>query len=199
MDSTSKLISNWLTESIAVKTRLLNFDDALSKIKIASEKCTAACVGGNKVLFAGNGGSAADSQHLAGEFVSRFNYDRPGLPSFALTVDTSVMTAIGNDYGYDLVFSRQVQACGKTGDVLIVLSTSGNSPNILRAIAVAKEVGIFTIGMTGETGGKMADLCDLCIRVPSSSTPRIQEAHITIGHIICGLVELSIFPPVDNA
>ena len=153
---------------------------------------------GNKVLLAGNGGSAADAQHIAGEFVSRFNYDRPGLAAFALTVDSSVMTAIGNDYGYELLFKRQVQAVGKQGDVFWGYSTSGRSPNILRAMEEAKERGLFVVGFTGSVGGRadspMAQLADICIAVPSAETPKIQEGHLVLGHIVCGLVEAAIFP-----
>jgi len=156
--------------------------------------CTQACLSGRKVLFMGNGGSAADAQHLAGELVSRFNYDRPGLASFALTVDTSVLTAIGNDYGYERLFARQVQACGQEGDVLIGMSTSGRSPNVMRAFEEARAKGLRTVALTGETGGDMLPLVDVCIRVPSTSTPRIQECHITLGHIVCGLVEQLVFP-----
>jgi len=189
-----KTIVEWLEESIAVKRRLLADQAILQQVAAVANKCAEACLAGKKVLFAGNGGSAADAQHLAGEFVSRFNYDRPGLTAFALTVDTSVLTAIGNDYGYEKVFERQVQACAKEGDVLIGLSTSGNSPNILRALELARSMGIFTVALTGETGGKMLAACDICIRVPSRETPRIQESHITLGHILCGLVEQAIFP-----
>ena len=184
----------WLAESIAVKQALLADTTLFAQIEDVARKCADACLAGNKVLFAGNGGSAADAQHLAGEFVSRFNYDRPGLAAFALTVDSSVMTAIGNDYGYDKIFERQVQACAKAGDVLIGLSTSGNSLNVIGGLEQARRMGVYAVAMTGETGGKMRTLCDICIRVPSTKTPRIQECHITIGHIICGLVEQTIFP-----
>ena len=149
---------------------------------------------GRKLLFAGNGGSAADAQHLAGEMVSRFNYDRPGLAAFALTTDTSVLTAIGNDYGYEKLFSRQVDAVGVAGDVFIGISTSGRSPNILAALATARAKGLITVGLTGRSGGDMTSLCDYCIRVPSDETPRIQEGHIVVGHTICALIERGIFP-----
>jgi D-sedoheptulose 7-phosphate isomerase len=145
-------------------------------------------------LFCGNGGSAADAQHWAGELVSRFNYDRPGLAAIALTTDTSILTAIGNDYGYERLFARQVEALGVTGDVLIAISTSGNSPNIVAALEAARVRGITSIGFTGEAGGKMAALCDICLRIPSSSTPRIQEGHEVLGHAICGMIEAAIFP-----
>jgi D-sedoheptulose 7-phosphate isomerase len=148
---------------------------------------------GNKLLFAGNGGSAADAQHWAGELVSRFNFDRPGLAAIALTTDTSILTAIGNDYGYDYVFARQVEALGRSGDLLFAISTSGNSKNIVRAIEVACDAGIGVIGFTGQGGGAMADLCDVCFRMPSAETPKIQEGHEFLGHLICGLIEHEIF------
>jgi D-sedoheptulose 7-phosphate isomerase len=149
---------------------------------------------GRKLLLCGNGGSAADAQHWAGELVSRFYYDRPGLPAIALTTDTSILTAIGNDYGYDRVFSRQVEALGQQGDVLFAISTSGNSKNVIAAIEAARARGIAVVGFTGESGGAMAGLCDLCIRIPSPSTPRIQEGHEVLGHAICAMVEAAIFP-----
>ena len=156
--------------------------------------CVAALRNGYKVLFAGNGGSAADAQHLAGELVSRFAYDRPGLPAFALTTDTSVLTAIGNDYGYERVFARQVEAVGMAGDVFFGLSTSGRSPNVLNALDVARAKRLVTVGMTGRGGGHMAGRCDHLLRVPSDVTPRIQEGHIAIGHAICQLIEEALFP-----
>ena len=156
--------------------------------------CSEALLRGNKILFAGNGGSAADAQHLAGELVSRFAYDRPGLASFALTTDTSVLTAIGNDYGYEHLFSRQVQAVGVAGDVFVGISTSGRSPNILAALRVAREKGLVTVGLTGRLGGQMPELCDHLLRVPSDSTPRIQEGHIAMGHAICQIIESTMFP-----
>lgn len=149
---------------------------------------------GNKLLFAGNGGSAADAQHWAGELVSRFYYDRPGLAAIALTTDTSIMTAIGNDYGYEHTFSRQVEALGREGDILVAISTSGNSPNILRAAEVARARKVHVIGFTGQGGGKLAALSDICFRMPSTETPRIQEGHEFIGHLFCALIEAEIFP-----
>lgn len=149
---------------------------------------------GHKLLFAGNGGSAADAQHLAGEIVSRMNYDRAPAAALALTTDTSVLTAIGNDYGYDRLFERQILGLGCPGDVFIAISTSGRSANILRAIDAARERRIVTVGLTGRTGGEMPSRCDLCLRAPSDSTPLIQQMHITAGHIICGLVEERLFP-----
>ena len=156
--------------------------------------CIDALRRGHKILFAGNGGSAADAQHLAGELVSRFNYDRPGLAAFALTTDTSVLTAIGNDYGYELVFERQVRGLGRPGDVLVGISTSGRSRNVLRALQAAREGGLVTVGMTGNQREAIEGLCDLCIRVPSRETPKIQEGHIVLGHALCGLVEAMMFP-----
>jgi D-sedoheptulose 7-phosphate isomerase len=141
----------------------------------------------------GNGGSAADAQHIAAEFVGRFAFDRPALPALALSVNTSCVTAIGNDFGFDLVFSRQIEALGKPGDVAIGISTSGNSANVLRALSVAKEMGLHTVALTGEGGGKLKDAVDLCICAPSNETPRIQECHILIGHVISQLVEQAIF------
>jgi len=159
--------------------------------------CVAALRRGNKLLFAGNGGSAADAQHLAGELVSRFHYDRPGLPAFALTTDTSVLTAIGNDYGYERLFARQIEAVGTSGDVFLGISTSGRSPNILAALRVARDKGLITVGLTGAGGGQMPGLCDHCLRVPSDSTPRIQEGHITLGHALCCMIELEMFPKTE--
>jgi D-sedoheptulose 7-phosphate isomerase len=171
-------------------------DDAALHAAVAkvASACVAALRGGRKILFAGNGGSAADAQHLAGELVSRFNYDRPGLPAFALTTDTSVLTAIGNDYGYERLFARQVDAVGQAGDVLIAISTSGRSPNILEALRVARAKGLVTVGMTGRGGGRMPELCDHVLRSPSDATPRVQEGHIAMGHTICYLIERALFP-----
>ena len=148
---------------------------------------------GKKILLAGNGGSAADSQHIAGELVSRFAFDRPGLAAIALTTDTSILTAIGNDYGYECLFSRQIQALGEDGDIFIAYSTSGKSPNILKAITEAKDRGIYTIGLTGNRKAEMNDICDIILEVPSSDTPKIQEGHLIIGHILCGIIENKIF------
>ena len=156
---------------------------------------TAIAIGnGRKLLLAGNGGSAADAQHLAGEMLSRLNYDRAPAAALALTTDTSVLTAIGNDYGYDRLFERQILGVGCRGDVFIAISTSGRSANILRAIDAAREKRIVTVGFTGRTGGEMPPRCDLCLHAPSDSTPLIQQIHITAGHIICGLVEERLFP-----
>ena len=175
---------------------LMREDAALNAaIATAAQACVTSLKAGGKVLFAGNGGSAADAQHMAGEFVSRFMFDRPGLAAVALTTDTSILTAIGNDYGYEKLFERQVQALGRKGDVLIVYSTSGKSPNVLRALEAAKKQGLVTIGFTGNRGGPMHDLCDHVLATPSPDTPKIQEGHLVMGHILCGLVERTMFTP----
>lgn len=148
---------------------------------------------GNKVIFCGNGGSAADSQHLAAELMGRYKFDRLPMPAMSLTVDTSALTAIGNDYGYDKVFSRQLKGIGKSGDALVGISTSGNSRNIIDAYRVAKEKGITTIAFTGQKGGEMKKIADICLNVPSETTNNIQEMHIACGHIICGIVENHFF------
>jgi len=148
----------------------------------------------NKLILAGNGGSASDAQHISAELVGRYNFDRPSLPALALTTDTSALTAIGNDYGYDKIFSRQLEGMGQKGDIFIGISTSGNSLNIIEAFITAKEKGITTIALTGRDGGEMAKMADIALVVPSNSTPRIQESHILIGHILCDLIEQEIFP-----
>jgi D-sedoheptulose 7-phosphate isomerase len=168
--------------------------DLLAAVADTARACVDALRRGNKILFAGNGGSAADAQHLAGELVSRFAYDRPGLAAFALTTDTSVLTAIGNDYGYERLFARQVEAVGSAGDVLFGISTSGRSPNVLAALDVARAKGLVTVGMTGRIGGQMAERCDFLLRVPSDVTPRIQEGHIAMGHAVCQIIEAQMFP-----
>jgi D-sedoheptulose 7-phosphate isomerase len=175
-------------DAIAVDAELVG---RIAKVAAA---CVAALGNGQKVLFAGNGGSAADAQHLAAELVSRFAYDRPGLPAFALTTDTSVLTAIGNDYGYERLFARQLEAVGDAGDVFFGISTSGRSPNVLNALDTARAKGLVTVGMTGQAGGQMPARCDHLLRVPSNSTPRIQEGHIAIGHAICQIIEAQMFP-----
>ncbi len=159
----------------------------------AYEACLHTYRNHGKILIAGNGGSAADAQHFAGELVSRFYFDRPALSAIALTTDSSILTAIGNDYGYEDVFARQVQAHGRTGDVFIGISTSGNSPNILKAIEAAKAIGVFVIGLTGRSGGKMKPLCDICLCAPTDSTPRIQECHLVIEHTLCACIEDALF------
>ena len=186
-------ITKQISDSVEVKTKILQDGDLLKQIETVANKTIEAYKNNKKTLIAGNGGSAADAQHIAGEFVSRFYFDRPGLASIALTTDTSILTAIGNDYGYERVFARQVEANGSEGDVFIGISTSGNSKNIVEAITAAKERGIFTVGFTGAKGGIMKEMCDICICVPSNETPRIQESHIVIGHILCAIVEKEIF------
>lgn len=182
-----------LTETRGVVDAMLADHTLLARIEAVASACVAALKAGNKLLFMGNGGSAADSQHLAGEMVSRFAFDRPGLPAFALTTDTSVLTAIGNDYGYEKLFARQVEAVGKAGDVLFGFSTSGKSPNILLALERARAMGMVTVGMTGNRGEAITRMVDFSIEIPSPSTPKIQEGHIVSGHIICGLIEEAMF------
>lgn len=180
-------------KSIAL-LQAMSADSSLRELIVnAVAMSVAALKRGNKLLFAGNGGSAADAQHWAGEMVSRFNFDRPGLAAIALTTDTSILTAIANDYGYDYVFARQIEALGRRGDVLFAISTSGNSKNILRALHAARTAGIGVIGFTGAAGGAMAELCDPCFRMPSSETPKIQEGHEFIGHLLCSLIESEMF------
>ncbi len=192
-DMINEYITNQVKKSIDVKQKLLESKELMGLIQEVALKCVEIYKNGNKTLIAGNGGSAADAQHIAGEFVSRFYFDRPGLASIALTTDTSIITAIGNDYGYEKLFSRQVQANGVKGDIFIGISTSGNSVNVIEALKECKEKGIITVGLTGEKGGKMDEMCDFCIKVPSNETPRVQEAHLLIGHIICAAVEEAIF------
>lgn len=170
-------------------------DEALrQQIADAVALCVSALRDGRKIMFAGNGGSAADAQHWAGELVSRFYYDRPGLSAIALTTDTSILTAIGNDYGYDYTFARQIEALGQNGDVFVAISTSGRSKNIMRAIDACEAKGVHVIGFTGQAGGDMLPRCGICFRIPSNETPRIQEGHEFIGHLLCGLIESEMFP-----
>jgi len=186
-------IASIVAASISVKQQLLGDEQLLAEIERVTQVIANAFANGNKVLFCGNGGSAADAQHLAAEFSGRFYTDRDPLPSEALHCNSSYMTAVANDYGYDVVYSRIVKGTGKPGDVLVGLSTSGNSVNIIKALAQANEIGMISVGLTGKGGGKMKDLCSFLIPVPSSDTPRIQESHIMIGHIICQLVEEQLF------
>ena len=192
-------MNDYVQEQIDGAHRILGLmreDTALkASLAAAASAVVDSLKAGGKVLFAGNGGSAADAQHMAGEFVSRFMFDRPGLAAVALTTDSSILTAIGNDYGYEKLFERQVQALGRAGDVLVVYSTSGRSPNVLRALEAARAQGVRTIGMTGNRGGPMHDLCDFVLATPSDSTPKIQEGHLVMGHILCGLVERAMFTP----
>jgi D-sedoheptulose 7-phosphate isomerase len=179
--------------SIAAKRDLLHNSVLVSIVAKVSEVLIKALQQGNKALLFGNGGSAADAQHIAAEFVGRFAFDRPALPALALSVNTSCVTAIGNDYGFDQVFSRQIEAIARPGDVAIGITTSGNSPNVLRAGTAARKIGLRTVGLTGRSGGKLKECVDHCICVPSDDTPRIQECHILVGHIISELVEYELF------
>ena len=187
-------VIEYLARSRDVVQAAIDDPDFAGTIAAIVDRLAVALGAGRKLLLAGNGGSAADAQHIAGEFLSRLNYDRAPTAAIALTTDSSVLTAIGNDYGYERVFERQVRGLGQEGDVLLAISTSGRSPNILRAIAAGRELGLVTIGLTGSTGGEMAALCNLCLHAPSDSTPLIQQIHITAGHVICGLVEERLFP-----
>jgi D-sedoheptulose 7-phosphate isomerase len=186
-------ISNIIKASIDVKQHIVEDDAFINKIQQCVELITTAFKNGNKVLFCGNGGSAADAQHLAAEFTGRFYKDRDALFAEALHVNSSYMTAVANDYSFDVVYSRMLNGIGKKGDVLVAISTSGNSANIVNAVNTAKEKEMITIGFTGQAGGKMKDSCNVLINVPSSDTPRIQESHILVGHIICQLVEQQYF------
>lgn len=188
------MIKQRIEESIAVKDKILNDSVLLDTIGKVVDEIVKAYRQGGKVLMCGNGGSAADAQHLAAELSGRFYYDRPPLDAEALHVNTSYLTAVANDYSYEETFGRLVRAKGKPGDVLIGFSTSGNSANVLRAVQEANQLGMVTVGFTGETGGLLKSFCHYLINVPSMDTPRIQEAHIMIGHIICEIVESTIFP-----
>ena len=191
-ENTAKAIERAFSESIAAKTRFLK--EHLAELQAVIEVVAERLVAGNKLFFFGNGGSAADSQHLAAEFVNRFMIERPPLPAIALTTDTSILTSIGNDYGYAEIFAKQLKALGREGDVAFALSTSGGSPNVLRALEVCKNKRIITVGMTGGDGGKLARLVDHHLCVSSTKlTPRIQETHILIGHVICDLVDCKLF------
>jgi len=172
--------------------------ELLAAIEAAAAACVDCLKAGGRILLAGNGGSAADAQHIAGELVSRFAFDRPGLPALALTTDSSILTAIGNDYGYERLFARQMDAHARAGDVFIGYSTSGRSPNVLRAFEAARALGVVCIGLTGNRGGPMRDLCDHLFEVPSADTPKIQEGHLILGHILCGLIEQALFGKVEG-
>lgn len=186
-------IRDIITSSIDTKKKVLSNDELITTINDITALLVKAFEAGNKVLFCGNGGSAADAQHLSAEFSGRFYSDRKPLPSEALHCNTSYLTAVANDYGYEHVYSRVVEGTGKPGDVLVALSTSGNSTNITNALQTAREIGMITVGFTGESGGEMKNICDHLINIPSTDTPRIQEAHIMVGHIICQLVEEQFF------
>ncbi|MGC3977165.1 MAG: D-sedoheptulose 7-phosphate isomerase [Paludibacteraceae bacterium] len=187
------MIEQKIKQDIEVKQNILSDKILIEKISLVTEILINALKQGNKVFFCGNGGSAADAQHLAAELSGRFYFDRAPLPSEALHCNTSYVTAVANDYGYDEIYSRMIKGSGKEGDVLIGLSTSGNSVNIIKAFETAKNKKIKTIAFTGKTGGKMKDFVNILINTPSSDTPRIQEAHILIGHIICEIVESKMF------
>lgn len=182
-----------IVDSQAIMSAMLADSNLIDRVEAAALSCIHCMKQGGKILLAGNGGSAADAQHIAGEFVSRFAFDRPGLPAIALTTDSSILTAIGNDYGYEKLFARQVQALGQKGDVFIAYSTSGKSPNILLALQEARARGLVCVGLTGNLGGPMSEICDHLLEVPSPDTPKIQEGHLVLGHILCGLVENAIF------
>ena len=186
-------IIDLVKDSIEVKKKLLQNDDLIKKINIACDKIIECYSNGGKVIFMGNGGSAADAQHLSTEFISKFLLERGSLASIALNCNTSTLTAIGNDYGFDHVFSRQIEGLASDKDVVVGISTSGNSRNVIEALKKSKEKGCYFIGLTGEKGGVMKEEVDLLINVPSNHTPRIQEAHIMIGHIICEIVERRMF------
>jgi len=186
-------IKQSIEESIELKTKILSDENLLNRIRETVDVCVKSLNRGGKILFCGNGGSAADAQHLAAELSGRFYFDREPLYAEALHVNSSYLTAVANDYSYDEIYSRLVKAMGKEGDVLIGLSTSGNSGNVVNAFGTAKEQEMVTVGLTGESGGKMKELSDVLLNVPSNDTPRIQESHILIGHIICELIETNIF------
>lgn len=186
-------IKSIISESVAVKNKLLQRDDILAAVDEIAAGMVTALKNGNRIYFCGNGGSAADAQHLAAEFSGRFYIDRDALPAEALHCNTSYITAVGNDYGYDLVYARLIKGIGNPGDYLVGLSTSGNSENIIKAFEISRQKKITTVGFTGESGGKMKELCDYLLNVPSSNTPRIQESHIMLGHIICQMVEEQFF------
>ncbi|MBS1646814.1 MAG: D-sedoheptulose 7-phosphate isomerase [Bacteroidetes bacterium] len=187
-------IKEKIQDSIRLKNALLNNHQVLDLVEKTAQEIIACYQQGGKVLWCGNGGSAADSQHLAAELSGRYYYDRPPLFSEALHVNTSYVTAVANDYSYDEIYARLVKAMGKKGDVLIGLSTSGNSANVIKALQVANDLGLITVGFTGETGGKMKNICKYLINIPSRDTPRIQECHMLLGHSICELVETHLFP-----
>ena len=189
-----QMIRSRMADTARVLESMLADEQLAAVVQAVTETCVNALRSGNKLLFMGNGGSAADAQHLAGEMVSRFAYDRPGLPAFALTTDSSVLTAIGNDYGYEHLFSRQVEAVGRSGDVRFGISTSGRSPKVRAGLEAGHKMGLVTVGMTGNMRARITEIVDHCIEIPSASTPNIQEGHIVVGHIICGLIEQQVFP-----
>jgi D-sedoheptulose 7-phosphate isomerase len=191
-------IKTIIADSINIKNKILDDDKLLQIVKDCVSVIVSAFKKGNKVLFCGNGGSAADAQHLAAEFSGRFYVDRDALPAEALHCNTSYITAVGNDYGYDVIYSRMIKGIGNKGDVLVGLSTSGNSKNIIKAFEIAKEKEMITIAFTGESGGRLKKLSDFLINIPSDDTPRIQESHIMLGHIICQRVEEIYFAETND-
>jgi D-sedoheptulose 7-phosphate isomerase len=189
----NKIILESFKDSILLKEKVLNDDSLLKQIDKVAKLCIESLKNGNKILLAGNGGSAADAQHFAAELVGRFYLNRPGLAAIALTTDTSIITSIGNDFGYDQIFKKQIEGLGKKGDIFFAISTSGNSENIMQSINVCKDKGITIVGLTGKNGGKMNEVCDINICIPGNITPRIQECHGLIIHIICEIIETEIF------
>ena len=189
----NEIIKNSIKENINVVQHIYNDQDLHKEINDISKEIILTLKNNHKVLFFGNGGSAADSQHVAGEFISKFLFERSPLPGISLTGDASVITSISNDIGFEFVFSRQIEGLGKEGDIAFAISTSGNSLNVIEGLKKAKEIGLKTIGFTGLTGGKMKNYCDHIIKIPSNSVPRIQESHILIIHLICQIVENGIF------
>ena len=187
-----------IEDSIITKQNILRNIELLERIEAVADVMVQALKDGKRILWCGNGGSAADAQHLAAELSGRFYYDRPPLNSEAMHCNTSYLTAVANDYGYDLIYSRMIDGACKPGDVLVGISTSGNSKNICNAFRKAKDLGVITVAMTGETGGEMKGLADFLLNVPSTDTPRIQESHIMLGHIICEIVEARMFPKSEN-
>ena len=188
------MIEKSIKHSIDTKRKILKNKTLLKSVQVVADEMVSLFGHDGKVLFCGNGGSAADAQHLAAELSGRFYYDRPPLFAEALHVNTSYITAVANDYSYDEIYARLVKAKGRKGDMLFALSTSGNSKNILKAISIANDIGMITVGFTGDTGGAMKNECNYLINVPSNDTPRIQEAHILLGHIVCEIVESKLFP-----
>lgn len=191
MDNIRKQIS----ESIRLKQEMLDDTGLINNIRIAGEMCVRALEKGKKIMIAGNGGSAADAQHMAAELVNRFQYDRPAAAALSLSTDTSIITAVANDYSFDRIFSRQVEALGNEGDILLLITTSGSSSNILKAAETARNMKVSVIGLIGHSGGKLKALCDLAIIIPSGETPRIQECQILAEHIICSIIENQLIPP----
>ena len=191
-------LSSEIEASINVKQQLLEDENLLGQILDISKSCLGSLRAGGKIIFCGNGGSFADAQHLSAEFTSRFLFDRPALASIALGTNNSGLTAMGNDYGYENIFSRELEALGKPEDILIGITTSGNSANIIKGVDAAKKIGITTFILTGQSGGKLKGLAD-CVHIPSNDTARIQECHILVGHIICGFVEKAMFKSISDA